>query len=73
MKRLLILASLAAVAVPVTTALAGGGAQGFPCENACPLAKQANALRSTGEEATQASPAVRTSLAVRLRRNLERV
>jgi hypothetical protein len=46
---------------------------GYRCDNACPLAKEANGLRSTGREALTAAPSLRAALAAAVERNLGRI
>lgn len=73
MKKLFALAALAALAVP---ALAGGDkclVSSYRCENACPLAKQANVRRSFGTEALVASKVARADLAAVVVGNLARI
>ena len=72
MKKLFALAALAALAVP---ALAGDKClvTSYRCENACPLAKQANVHRSFGTEALVASKVARADLAEVVVGNLARI
>jgi hypothetical protein len=70
MKRLFALAALAALAFP---ALAGGGLDGYRCENACPLAKSANSHRAYGTEAARASTVAAADLAREIQANLARI
>ncbi len=65
--RLALVAGAAALAAP---ALAGDGNGAFQCDNACPLAQQANTMRSFGGE--WAAPHA-TALTAAVRRNLERI
>lgn len=73
MKKLFAIAALAALAVP---ALAGGERclqSSYRCENACPLAQQANVRRSFGTEALVASKVARADLAEVVVGNLARI
>jgi hypothetical protein len=73
MKKLFAVAALAALAVP---ALAGGDtclSTSYRCENACPLAKQANSRRSFGTEAYVASTVARADLAEAVVGNLAKI
>lgn len=70
MKKVFAIAALAALAVP---ALAGGMGDGYQCDNACPLAKQANVCRSFGTEALVASKVVRNDLNQVVLGNLARI
>jgi hypothetical protein len=72
MKKLFALAALAALALP---ALAGGDClkTGYRCENACPLAEQANVLRSFGTEALTASAVARADFSKAVVDNLARI
>lgn len=90
MKKLFVMAALAALAMP---ALAGGDgcaskakcagdvaskAQcstmvAYRCENACPLAKTANSLRSYGTEALRSSKIARADLSKSVVSNLARI
>lgn len=73
MKKLFAVAALAALAIP---ALAGGDTclkSTYRCENACPLAKQANVCRSFGTEAPAASKVARAELAAVVVGNLARI
>jgi hypothetical protein len=75
MKTLLALAFLAGLALPALAGdePAGRCLDGFDCDNACPLAHQANERRATGTEALALSPALRSDLAAQLRRNLGKI
>jgi len=73
MKRLFAVAALAALSV---SALAGGDVclkTDYRCKNECPLAKQANSLRSFGTEALVASKVARADLAEVVVGNLARI
>ena len=75
MKILLALALALLVAAP---ALADGscpcdGMDDFDCDNMCPLAKEANAHRSLGNEATAISAIVQADLAKKIEANLARI
>jgi hypothetical protein len=70
MKPLFVLPMLVALARP---ALAEKGFTGFPCENECPLAQQANLHRSFGTEALMASAAARTELVQRVESGFHRI
>lgn len=73
MKKLFAVAALAALAVP---ALAGGDTclmSSYRCENACPLAKQANVRRSFGTEALATSKVARADLSAVVVGNLARI
>lgn len=70
MKKLLVLPALVALALP---AFAAKGFTGFPCENACPLAKTANLHRSFGTEAVVASTTIRSDVFANLEKNLARI
>jgi len=73
MKKLFAVAALAALAFP---ALAGEErclVSSYRCENACPLAKQANVRRSFGTEALVASKVARADLAEVVVANLARI
>lgn len=72
MKNLIALAALAALAIP---ALAGGDclSSGYRCENACPLAEQANVRRSFGYEAVRSSEIARADLSKVVVGNLARI
>lgn len=69
MKKLVLALGLLALGAP---ALAGGLA-GYTCDNACPLAKQANDLRATGCEAAPVSTVVRNDVATTVADNLDRI
>jgi hypothetical protein len=75
MKKLLVLAVVAAVAaaVPAFAGDCGSSDCGFDCSNMCPLAKDANTRRSAGAESFAVSPAVRATLTAAVQRNLARV
>ena len=75
MRRLIPFAVLAAFAAP---ALAGDPAcprcvEGFPCENECPLAQDANACRSTGTEALAVRSRLQADHAAIVAKNLARI
>jgi hypothetical protein len=73
MKKLFAVAALAALVVP---AFAGGDkclVSSYRCENACPLAKQANYRRSFGTEALVASRVARADLAATVVSNLAKI
>ena len=72
MKKLFAVAALAALAFP---ALAGDTClkTSYRCENACPLAKQANYHRSFGTESLVASKVARADLAEVVVGNLARI
>lgn len=69
MKKFALTAALAALAVP---AFAGAG-EGYRCENACPLAVEANAHRAYGTEAQTASLVVRAEVVREVEANLARI
>jgi hypothetical protein len=66
-------AAAALVAALVVSAVAADQGIGFGCDNACPLAKQANACRSFGLEARGASKIARAELVAVVEKNLERI
>lgn len=68
-----ILALAVAAATATTAAIAGECASGYKCDNACPLAQQANGLRSSGREALTAAPSLRAAVAATVERNLSRI
>lgn len=70
MKNLIACAALAALALP---ALAGGGTDGFRCENECPLAVTANGHRAYGAEAVAASRVAQAELFAQVEANLARI
>jgi len=72
MKKLFVIAALAALAVP---ALAGDRCltSSYRCENSCPLAKAANVRRSFGTEAPVASKVARADVAAVVVGNLARI
>jgi hypothetical protein len=73
MKRLFVVAALAALVAP---ALAGDEAclqTGYRCQNECPLAREANMHRSFGTEAFVASQIARADLTETVVRNLARI
>ena len=71
MKKLLAVAALAALTFP---ALAGEClSSGYRCENACPLAEQANARRSFGYEALASSRIARADVSSVVVSNLARI
>lgn len=70
MRKLFALAALAALALP---AVAGDCLGGYACNNACPLAKQANSLRAYGSEALATSLVVRAETWAAVERNLARI
>ena len=72
MRRFLTFLTLAAVAAMPLGALAGESS-GYTCTNQCPLAKQANGLRSDGTEADRESALVRAEVAKHVLANLERI
>jgi len=80
MKKLLVLAVLAAVAAAAVPTFAGdcgmgGGSEsgGFSCSNPCPCAQAANAMRSSGRESIAVSASIRAIVAASVQRNLARV
>jgi hypothetical protein len=83
MKKLIVLAVVAFAAGASVPAFAGGcggggcgaakNADGFACENPCPLAQDANNLRSFGREALGVSTSLRASMSSMVQRNLTRV
>jgi hypothetical protein len=72
MKRVFVVAALAALAFP---AQAGEEClvTSYRCENACPLAKEANVRRSFGTEAIATSKVARADLAEVVVGNLARI
>lgn len=74
MRHLVLLALLALASAP---AYAGEGCErcldGFPCENECPLAQQANAWRSTGTETLAVRSRVQAEHAATVTKNLSRI
>ena len=72
MKTLFALAALAALAIP---SLADGDCldSGYRCENACPLAEQANVQRAYGQEAPLSSKIARADLSEVVVGNLARI
>jgi hypothetical protein len=64
--------SIAVAALALLTPFAVAG-ETCDCANMCPLAKQANQLRSTGNEAVLASKVVQQHEIARVVRNLSRV
>lgn len=73
MKKLFAIAALAALAVPAIAV--GGDCLGseYRCENACPLAEQANSLRSYGFEAVRSSEIARADYSQVVVSNLARI
>lgn len=69
MKKLLLAFGLLALGVP---ALAGS-IDGYQCDNACPLAHQANDLRAVGSEAAPVSAVAREEIARTVVANLDRI
>ena len=67
-----VFAVVALAAALVVPAFADQGI-GFGCDNACPLAKQANACRSFGLEARGASKIARAELVAGVEKNLQKV
>ncbi len=75
MKKLFAVAALAALVLPATL-VAGGESclkTGYRCQNACPLAKQANVCRAYGTEALASSRIARADLAAVVVDNLARI
>lgn len=73
MKKLFALAAVAALVVP---AFAGGDCKSlssYRCENKCPLASKANALRSYGTEALATSTVARADVSKLVVGNLARI
>ncbi len=70
MKKFLVTAALTVLALP---AIAVDDVGGYRCENSCPLASQANALRAYGLEAPIASVVMRSELAEELEASLARI
>ena len=71
MKKLIAVTALAVLAVP---ALAGDYLnKGYRCENACPLAQEANYCRSFGLEAFASSRLVRADVSRTVVANLARI
>jgi hypothetical protein len=72
MKKLFAIAALAVLAVP---AVAGDKClvSSYRCQNACPLAQQANVHRSFGSEALVASKVARADLSAVVVGNLARI
>lgn len=70
MKTIFTIAALAALVLP---ALAGGGSDGFGCQNECPLAVAANCHRAYGLEAVAASPVAQAELFAQVEANLARI
>lgn len=72
MQKMFAIVALAALALP---ALAGGDCltSGYRCENACPLAEQANVLRSFGTEAYVSSGIARADVSKVVVGNLARI
>lgn len=69
MKKLVLALGLLALGVP---ALAGS-IDGYQCDNACPLAQQANDLRAVGSEAAPVSAVAREEIARTVVANLDRI
>jgi hypothetical protein len=69
-RNLFVLAALILGTSPM--AMAGEGC-GFRCDNACPLAQQANVLRARGSEALAASQLVRADWVARIAKNLDKI
>jgi len=68
-----VLALAVAAATATTAAVAGDCASGYKCDNACPLAQQANRLRASGREALTTAPSLRAVLSATVERNLSRI
>ena len=68
-----VLALAVAAATATSAAIAGDCSDGYRCDNACPLAKEANELRSMGREALTAAPSLRAAMAATVERNLARI
>jgi len=73
MKKLFAVAALAALAFPAFAGEERCLMTSYRCENACPLAKQANVRRSFGTEAPVASKVARADLAAVVVGNLARI
>jgi hypothetical protein len=83
MKKLIVLAvviAAAGAAIPAYAGGCGGGkcgggaaAAAFDCSNPCPLAKEANTLRSSGNESIGVSSAMCANLAASVQKNLARI
>ncbi len=72
MTKMFALAAFAALAIP---ALAGDSClkTGYRCENACPLASQANVCRSYGTEAIASSKIAQADVSAVVVENLARI
>ena len=73
MKKLFAVAALAALATPAIASEERCLTTSYRCENACPLAEQANVRRSFGTEAPVASKVARADLSAVVVRNLARI
>ena len=77
MRTLAFLALLALVASPAFAgdcgSCGGSSVSGFDCENMCPLAHQANALRAVGHEAKAIGSKVRSDLTATVVANLSKI
>lgn len=75
MKFLFAVALIACLVVPVMAedGCDGGCLDGYDCQNACPLAQQANLHRATGNEALAISSVARRSWLTVIEGNLERI
>lgn len=73
MKKFFTVLALTGAAAIAWPAFAGEQECGFSCENACPLAQQANTHRAGGTEAVAASEVVRADVAKLVETNLDRI
>jgi hypothetical protein len=74
--RLALPLGLAALALGLAASASAGegcGLTGFDCDNRCPLAHQANALRSVGTETLAVVSKVQAEHAARVTANLRRI
>jgi hypothetical protein len=70
---LAVLAASLALPVGAEESAPRGALTGFDCENLCPLAHQANALRALGGEALTVDGSVHKDLVQLVRKNLGRI
>ncbi len=73
MKRLLFVSALCATGFAAMTAFAGDMGDGYSCTNACPLAKQANTHRASGNECQATSPVIREAIAAQVAGNCNKI
>ena len=73
MKKLFAAIALTGAVALALPAFAGETDCGFTCDNACPLAQQANTRRAAGTEAIAASTVMRADVVAQVARNLDRI